>query len=182
MGFSENSRFAQKRRERGFTLIEALTSLTVASILVTAAVPALQNFIIRNRMSTEVNSFVGSLYLARSEAVKRLHNVSLCTVDASGNCDASQTDWAHGWKVYYTDPATGNPVTLQQTPALPGRFTVNANQSAFAYDPTGKLARAATNGTYVFCDTGNIARPRDVIVSAEGRVRSHVATDCTAGG
>lgn len=182
MGFSENSRFAQKRRHRGFTLIEALTTLTVASILATAAVPALQNFIIRNRMSTEVNTFIGSLYLARSEAVKRLHNVSLCAVDALGNCDATQMDWAHGWKVYYIDPATGNPVTLQQNPALPSRFTVNANQSAFAYDPTGKLTSAGSNGTYVFCDTSNIAQPRDVIVSSEGRVRSQVATGCTAGG
>lgn len=179
MGLSEFSRFAPQHQHKGFTLIEALTSLAIASILVTAAVPALQDFIIRNRMSTEVNSFIGSLYLARSEAVKRLQNVNICAVDASGNCDASQTDWAHGWKVYYINLATGNPVTLQQNPALPSRFTVNANQSAFAYDPTGKLTSATANGTYIFCDTGNIAQPRDVIVSSEGRVRARVASDCT---
>ena len=69
MAFSEIPRFTQKHRHEGFTLLEVLTSLTVASILLTAAVPAMQDFIIRNRMSTEVNTFLASMYLARSESV-----------------------------------------------------------------------------------------------------------------
>jgi len=108
MAFSEIPRFTQKHRYEGFTLLEVLTSLAIASILVTAAVPAMQDFIIRNRMSTEVNTFVASLYLARSESVKRLRNVSLCPVKPDGDCDPTSQDWEQGWKVYFIDPPSGS--------------------------------------------------------------------------
>jgi len=176
MAFSEIPRFTQKLRHEGFTLLEVLTSLAVASILLTAAVPAMQDFIIRNRMSTEVNTFVASLYLARSEAVKRLRNVSLCPVKSDGDCDSSSQDWEQGWKVYYTDPASGSEVVLQQNPALPSRFRIIGNQSGFDYDPTGQLAIPTTAGTYIFCDTGGIAQARNVVVSGEGRVRTQLNT------
>jgi type IV fimbrial biogenesis protein FimT len=176
MAFSEIPRFTQKLRHEGFTLLEVLTSLAVASILLTAAVPAMQDFIIRNRMSTEVNTFVASLYLARSEAVKRLRDVSLCPVESDGDCDSTSQDWEQGWKVYYIDPATSSEVVLQQTPALPSRFRIIGNRSGFGYDPTGQLAGAGMNGTYLFCDTGGIAQARKVIVSNEGRVRTQVST------
>ena len=58
-------------QSKGFTLMETLVTLVIASILVTAAVPAMQDFIVRNRMTAEVNTFMASLTLARSEAVKR---------------------------------------------------------------------------------------------------------------
>ena len=164
-------RVTQSRRPRGFTLIETLTSVAIASILLTAAVPAMQDFITRNRMSTEVNTFVASSYLARSEAVKRLQKVSLCPVDSTGACDPSSEDWEQGWKVYYTDPATGNDVTLQQNPALPSRFKIMGTQSSFAYDPTGQLYNPGTNGHYDFCDTGDVAQGRRVTVSQAGRIR-----------
>jgi type IV fimbrial biogenesis protein FimT len=176
MAFSEIPRSTQKHRYEGFTLLEVLTSLAIASILVTAAVPAMQDFIIRNRMSAEVNTFVASLYLARSESVKRLRNVRLCPVDPDGDCDPSSEDWEQGWKVYYTDPVTGSEIVLQQNPALPSRFRIIGNQSSFAYDPTGQLANAFMNGTYIFCDTGGIAQARNVVVSGEGRVRTQLNT------
>jgi type IV fimbrial biogenesis protein FimT len=175
MAFSEIPRFTQKHRHEGFTLLEVLTSLAVASILLTAAVPAMQDFIIRNRMSAEVNTFVASLYLARSEAVKRLRNVSLCPVKSGGACDNSK-EWEQGWKVYYTDPTTGSEIVLQQNPALPGRFKIIGNQSGFGYDPTGQLAVAGTAGSYIFCDTGDVAQARIVVVSGEGRVRTQLNT------
>jgi len=176
MAFSGIPRFTQKHRYEGFTLLEVLTSLAIASILVTAAVPAMQDFIIRNRMSTEVNTFVASLYLARSESVKRLRNVSLCPVKPDGDCDPTSQDWEQGWKVYYIDPPSGSEIVLQQNPALPSRFKIVGNQSVFAYDPTGQLASAGMNGTYIFCDTGGIAQARKVVVSSAGRVRTQVNT------
>jgi len=171
MAFNVIPRFKRRHRHAGFTLLEVMTTLAISSILLTAAVPAMQDFIIRNRMSTEVNTFVASLYLARSEAVKRLKNVDLCPTKSDGDCDPGSKDWEQGWKVYYTDPATGNEIVLQQSPALPSRFKIAGNQSGFAYDPTGQLYNPTTNGHYNFCDTGNIAQGRRVTVSREGRVR-----------
>jgi type IV fimbrial biogenesis protein FimT len=179
MAFSEILRFARTRRHGGFTLLEALTSLAIVSILITAAVPAMQDFIIRNRMSTEVNTFVASLYLARSEAVKRLRNVALCPIDSAGNCDPSSKDWEQGWKVFYTDPA-GTEVVLQQNPALPSRFSINGTHSKITYNMTGQ----ANAGNYKFCDIGNVAQGRKVKISDNGRmyVVKLDDSDCSASG
>ncbi len=95
MAFNVIPRFMQMHRHAGFTLLEVMTTLAISSILLTAAVPAMQDFIIRNRMSTEVNTFVASLYLARSEAVKRLQNVRLCPTANFSSC-TGDTDWQGG--------------------------------------------------------------------------------------
>jgi type IV fimbrial biogenesis protein FimT len=164
MALSDTPRFTQNRR-RGFTLIEALTSLAIASILVTAAVPAMQDFIIRNRMSTEVNTFLGSLYLARSEAVKRLQKVSLCPIDPAGDCASGSQDWEQGWKVYYTDPATGNEVALEQDHALPSRFKNTGTTAYITFNSRG----SSNAGSFSFTDTGGVAVSRCVTVSNAGR-------------
>ena len=173
MAFSEIPRFTRNHRQRGFTLIEALAVVIVASVLVTAAVPAVQDFVIRTRMSTEVNTFVASLYLARSDAVKQLRNVNLCPVDANGNCEPGNDNWEQGWKVYYTD-AAGAEVAIQQNAALPARFTISGSHSNITYTPVGQ----ANAGNYKFCDTDNIAEGRKVEISNDGRVYVVVATDC----
>src|SRR5690554_54374 len=64
-------------RSSGFTLIELLVTLVVLAIVVTVAVPSFQDIIRNNRVSTETNSFVSALQLARSEAVKQGAEVSL---------------------------------------------------------------------------------------------------------
>lgn len=152
-----------------------MITLTIASILLTAAVPPMQDFITRNRMSTEVNTFIASLYLARSEAVKRMQNVKICPTTNYTSC-TGDTNWEPGWMVFLDvnndDIVTpGADVVLQQNPALPSRFKIIGNQQSFAYDSTGKLFNPGTNGNYKFCDTDSVAQARKVTVSREGRVR-----------
>lgn len=165
MGTGEITRFPH-HPQGGFTLVETLTTLAIASILLTAAIPSMQDFIIRNRMSSEVNTFIASLYLARSEAVKRLQKVILCPVNSSGDCDTGNDDWEHGWKVYYTDIATGTDVVLQQNPALPSRFTFGGSHNNITYNPIGQ----ANAGNYTFCDTDHVVQSRKVVLSSDGRL------------
>ena len=175
-------RLTQNRSYSGFTLIETLTTLAVASILLTAAVPAMQDFIIRNRMSTEVNTFVASLHLARSEAVKRIQNVSLCPTYNFTSCAAS-TQWNIGWLVYANndsasgfDPSNGDEL-LQRNPSLPSRFTIDGSHNFITYNAVGQV----NAGNYKFCDSGNVAEGREVDISNDGRtyVVSYV---CALGG
>ena len=110
---------------RGFTLIELLVSLTVAGILAAIAVPAFNGFLQNDRDTGQVNSLVGSLGYARSEAVKRAspNGIAVCPSADSLNCDAGP--WTEGWIVTYIDPITpANTVVLQAIPALSGTNTV----------------------------------------------------------
>ncbi len=57
--------------ERGFTLLELIVTVVVASILLTVAVPSFTTLIRSNRAASEANALLTMLTLARSEAIKR---------------------------------------------------------------------------------------------------------------
>src|SRR3569832_2414901 len=60
---------------RGFTLVELLVTISIATILVTLAVPSFSDFVKNNRMITLTNDFVTALNVARSEAIRhKKHN------------------------------------------------------------------------------------------------------------
>ena len=58
-------------RTAGTTLVELLTTLTIVAVLATVAVPNLHTFQLNSRRAAVVNGFLHSLFLARSEAIKR---------------------------------------------------------------------------------------------------------------
>ena len=166
---------SRRLREGGLTLVEILIILVVVSILLTVAVPPMQNFITRNRMSTEVNTFIASLYLARSEAVKRLHNVKICPTIDYISC-TGDAEWEPGWMVFLDvdddgSVDAGTDVVLQQNPALPKRFRIIGDRGRpnAEFQPTGQAG--GSNNTFEFCDTGKVANSRKVYLSAKGRVR-----------
>lgn len=162
------------RRQYGFTLVEAMITLAIAAILFAWAVPSLQDFVTRNRMSTEVNYFVASLYLARSESVKRLRSARLCPTTDGTSC-VNNSNWHQGWMVFADTNGNnlfdnGVDTVLQQNPALPSRFQVTGNRNVIAFQPNGQSA--GSNGTFCFRDTGNVANTRRLCLSNDGRVRT----------
>ncbi|MGA7800126.1 MAG: GspH/FimT family pseudopilin, partial [Gammaproteobacteria bacterium] len=74
-------------------------ALGICAILLTQAVPSLQHFIQRNRLSAAVNRFSASLQYARSEAVRRGRRVVLCPSVDLHSCAASE-QWGQGWIVF----------------------------------------------------------------------------------
>ncbi|MGB5729503.1 MAG: GspH/FimT family pseudopilin, partial [Thiogranum sp.] len=65
-------------KTRGFTLVELLSTLAVAGILLTVGVPSMQDLIRNNRLTAATNLFVSSLNIARSEAIKQGRNATVC--------------------------------------------------------------------------------------------------------
>jgi type IV fimbrial biogenesis protein FimT len=63
---------------RGFTLIELMVTISVLAILLAIAIPNLREFVLRNRVSSDVNGFIGLVNYARSEAIVRNQDVVVC--------------------------------------------------------------------------------------------------------
>jgi type IV fimbrial biogenesis protein FimT len=100
------------RKQQGLTLIELMVTLAVAIILITVGMPMFTGMAANNRATTQANTFLSALKLARSEAVKRATEVSVCAVadpDANPVICGTSADWGNGLLVF-TDTATAGVV------------------------------------------------------------------------
>lgn len=179
------------RRQTGFTLVELIVALGLAGVLLGLGVPAFTDFIRNNRMIAVTNELVTALQFARSEAVKRNNNVTVC-ISTDGALCTGGTTWESGWIVFddvnanavvdgaqivrtHADIGGGN--TVRITGGNVGTF-VSFNGNGFPRDVAGNIL----TGTFSVCDsrgaTGGVART--VQLGASGRVRSsEIIASCT---
>lgn len=125
--------------------MELMITLVIAALVVTVAIPSFNGLIKRNRISSYTNNLVTSLALARSEAVKRSAQVSLCASNNGTNCTA--TSFEQGW-IVFTDSNTagtvdGTDAILRVQERVPGlNFTITGN-AVVTYRSTGILVASA---------------------------------------
>ena len=98
-----------KNLSTGFTLIELMITIAIASILMTLAVPSFSLMINNSKITSATNEFIGSLNLARSEALKRSSDVSVCKSNTAFTaCDTTAATFTtNGWLVFTDCNANG---------------------------------------------------------------------------
>ena len=168
----------------GFTLIEMLVVITISAVLLGIGVPSMKSFLERNAVSGQVNALLGTLALARSEAVKRNGPVTICRSDnAESNdtpsCASSGNNWKSGWIAFLDrngngayDPAQGDVLISVQGPFgdnNSGGISKNATNT-LRFRNTGLLVGVGT--TFTFESASKTPdRRRCIAVSATGRAR-----------
>jgi len=84
-------------KNKGFSLIELIVTLSVMAILIAVAAPSLGDFIRKNRTASGINNLILSINYAKSESIKTGHPTILCPTSDSSvtlpNCDTSG-DWS----------------------------------------------------------------------------------------
>lgn len=166
-------------RYSGFTLTELIIALAIAALLLTLAAPNMSSFIRNNRITTETNTLIAHVNLARSEATKRSCVVALCRRDpaqALPTCGGgTANDWTSGWLLYApkpTVPAACSTTTavnfnaanydlLKEVPTITNGVTVTSNAAGnllIGYKPDGQLTVAGTL-RFSMCDD----RPEPVV-------------------
>ena len=145
-----------KIKNSGFTLIELMVTLAIATILITVAIPGFRTLIQGNRATAQSNELLSAFSLARSEAVKRGLRVSVCSSTDQATCAAS-TNWATGWIVFTDDTGT-----------------------AGTMDGTDEIIRVwdALNGLTLTGTTNNVQFLGSGLVNA-GSTLTLTPTDCT---
>lgn len=165
-------------QHRGFTLLEALVTVALVSILIGVGLPSLTSMVQDNALVTETNHLIGDINQARSEALKTGGRVIMCRSananSAAPTCGGTATVWTTGWLVFQdadgdTDYDTGVD-TLVKVGSVSGGVTVRANTVAdtLIFAGNGALAEASV-ARFSVCDTRGVSNGREVDVSLVGR-------------
>jgi type IV fimbrial biogenesis protein FimT len=160
---------------RGFTLINLMLSLAIATIAMTIGVPAFKSLGARGQLTAEINSLVRHLHLTRSYAIKTGINHVLCP-SADGVACLGSSQWDQGYILFQDgnrdgvrDPGEELMQTYRSTSGIAigmqstrGRIQVTYRQDGFS---------VGSNLTLTFCDPEKGIPPKAVILSNTGRTR-----------
>jgi type IV fimbrial biogenesis protein FimT len=165
---------------RGFTLIEMMVVIALLGVLAALAAPSFANITRRMQVDTVREQFIGSLHLARTEAIRQGRNVVMRRMEPCAAANA-QTDWYCGWRVF-TDlnqnnaldlgepvlrEVRGNPsVLIQRTNPVGGAFI---EITRFGVPNQGGLSFQIFPASQ---DAGIAVNAQRVCVSEAGRTRT----------
>ncbi len=94
-------------KNSGFTVVELMVVIAIVGILVAASAPGFRDTVERMSTSSQAKALLGSLTYARSEAIKRRGDVTVCGSADGSSCSASA--WADGW-IVFTDAGVAGSV------------------------------------------------------------------------
>ena len=168
------------KNQTGFTLGELLITTALVSIVTAIGVPSMSDFIKNERLITQINTLVGHLSLARSQAVTLRQPVTVCASSDLATC--SSNDWASGWLVYVDADASGDVSTgdelLRVHEALPADSSLSSTAgSAITFDDRGFAPGAA--GSFSLCDERGVEHLKSITISMTGRVRRGGSSSCS---
>jgi len=169
---THTSRQTQPVNQRGFTLIELIIVLAILSVLFHFAAPSFQNIGANSRMTSHINTMVASFNYARSEAVKRQHNVVICPND-DGSC-ARQPHWHNGW-LMFIDENFNREIDQEEEIIYVEAAKKNIEITSSRYRRRVVFrslgTSAGSNASYVFCDHRGSEDARAIVLSNTGRPR-----------
>jgi type IV fimbrial biogenesis protein FimT len=154
------------KRQRGFTLIEMLVTVSVLVILSSIAATGYSTTVNNNRIYASQNEFVAYLALARTEAARRgLPVMVSAAAPTTGNA------FGGGWSVWVDTNGNGSfdsgePV-LRSHEALPSSILIgDGTTTQITFNPTGFLVGGAVD--VKLCATDPTLASFDISIQANG--------------
>lgn len=174
-------RTARRQSLQGFTLIELMLVIAVASVLLGFGIPSMTALMNSNKLTAASNALLSSMRLARSEAFKRNGRVVLCKSRDGASC-ITTGGWEQGWIVFHDADGNGEhdqaEVIIERGNPLPDTLRLTGNSTVARYVSfvaTGAARMAGGGfqaGTVTVCNlsaTGGEAR--QIVLNAVGRPR-----------
>ena len=97
----------ENRTQAGFTLYELLITVLIVGVILTVAIPNMQDFTRNSRMTSTANDLHAAFHLARSESSRAKTNITVCasanSMTAAANCGGT---WDQGY-IVFVDTADG---------------------------------------------------------------------------
>jgi len=162
-------------KQHGFTLIEVMIVVAVLLIIITVAVPGMQNMVLNNRRTSVTHDLLGSLYLARSESVKRGVTVSVCPTADNATC--GNVDWDSGWILFVNDDGDQPPqvdageTILKVDGPDGGTYTLQGSASIDRGIGFRSNGLAMAIGDITYCDSRGNADAHSVNINITGQAK-----------
>lgn len=142
-------------KNKGLTLVELLVAMVVLALIIGVGVPGMQSLMANMNIRTNTDKLVNSLAYARGEAVARVENVSIRSVD--GNAD-----WSKGWTVFVdkngdcvNDNGTDEVLRVVDLSAENLTVTASSNQAGcLTFDRLGESASTTSTSFDLSKDGG----------------------------
>lgn len=162
--------------------MELMITLAIVAIVLTAAVPSFQNFVLDNRLTTQVNDLVADLTFARSEATKRGATVRICVKESTAEaCDITGPAWELNrivWVDADNDDIIDTSEILRRRDQLDGDNVLLASNipAILTFGREGftnvVLPPAGLSNHFKLCDRRKNTAARAILVDRSGRVRT----------
>lgn len=163
------------RETSGWTLVETMIALAVATVLLGMGVSSANGAISAVRANDARNALLATLVTARTQAVLRMRDVRLCPSGDGTNCLDSY-HWESGWILFVdanddnrkdaADPVLERHLALGSGVRLitsTGRRTVEVQPSA---------GNGGSNATFTLCDARGAAKATAFAMSNTGNLRA----------
>lgn len=172
--------------QHGFTLVELLVTIAIATILAVAALPVVDSIPANARIKDRGDRIIAQLQMARSEAIRTNKITYLCALNAKSNlqvqgCNTGETSvgsgeysWAQGTMIYADTAVSGKPTKYDSGEHIShvvfdGKAEILAHIEQIAFLPSGRT-RGAKSVSFVIRDK-KTESCRTVRMDASGRAR-----------
>lgn len=179
-----------QRELMGVTLMECLVALAIMGILSVLAVPSFRDLLARRTVLVTAEALVDDLRFARTEALKRGGQVSVCS-SANGLACSQSAVWVEGWIVFVdggnTAVVDGRDEILRVQTRQSGMASIASDppgndKSSFSFRPLGMASPASQSFKFTPVAPVPANGERWVCMSSQGRPRLALAgaTSCSS--
>lgn len=157
---------------KGFTLIELLISLSIVLLMASLAYPNLSSFYSRHKANSDAESMFTLLQRARTEAIRRQGNITICSSLDKVNCDS---DWQQSI-IVFNDHNKNQIKELNEELLVVSDVSayLNVNRSHLNFSPF--LQASSVTATLSFCLPNRVG-VQAIIISNVGRIRIEKSGD-----
>lgn len=171
--FSRNSPIfnCMKNVDNGFTLIELLVVISIAGIFLGLGAPSLSRYLASNQLTGQHDQLIASLALAKSEAIKRGGNVTICSIASQGSttCDGTVNWQLGGWLV------TAGGTMIRKYPGFTSSVQMVGTANSVTFDSMGVAGAALALNV---CDSKVGVDGLSISVAGSGQIRTAKITSC----
>ena len=157
---------------QGFNLLELLITISIVGILASVALPSFLESVKSTNMSNLANDMHRSIVVARSEAIKRGVNVTVCTSNPAKTDCSNAGNWEGGWIIREVITVAGFDPVISIYEPFDSNYSLHGTTADYKSNVVFSAAgEARTSGDMVLCYNGTVdVQTRTIVINRFGKV------------